>query len=82
MHIRSNMPDKQVLIRRRGSSKKILCYYTNCANECDFALLSVNDDSFWEADECKVAEDQISLHLRRLQYSTVQYMHVRTSVLL
>eukprot|EP00751_Fragilariopsis_kerguelensis_P034094 CAMPEP_0170976496 /NCGR_PEP_ID=MMETSP0735-20130129/48725_1 /TAXON_ID=186038 /ORGANISM="Fragilariopsis kerguelensis, Strain L26-C5" /LENGTH=815 /DNA_ID=CAMNT_0011398401 /DNA_START=348 /DNA_END=2792 /DNA_ORIENTATION=+ len=37
----------QVLVRKRGSSKKYYATIQIVANECDLALLTVEDDSFW-----------------------------------
>ena len=37
----------QVLVRRRGSSKKHRATIEIVANECDLAVLSIEDDTFW-----------------------------------
>lgn len=37
----------QILVRKRGSSKKFRASIQIIANECDLALLTINDDSFW-----------------------------------
>ncbi len=37
----------QVLVRRRGSSKKYRAKIEIVANECDLAVLSIEDESFW-----------------------------------
>lgn len=37
----------QVLVRRRGSSKKYRAKVEIVANECDLAVLSIEDESFW-----------------------------------
>jgi S1-C subfamily serine protease len=37
----------QVLVRRRGSSQKYRATTQTVANECDLAVLTIDDDSFW-----------------------------------
>ncbi len=37
----------QVLVRRRGSSKKYRAKIEIVANECDLAVLSIEDEAFW-----------------------------------
>ncbi|EME27544.1 serine-type endopeptidase isoform 1 [Galdieria sulphuraria] len=41
-----------VKIKKRGSEKKYMAQVVSIGNDCDIALLSVEDESFWEGVEC------------------------------
>ena len=38
----------QVQVKRRGDDQKFIAEVLAVGTECDVALLTVNDDSFWE----------------------------------
>jgi hypothetical protein len=38
----------QVRVKRRGNDEKFLARVVSIANECDVAMLEVDNDEFWE----------------------------------